>query len=147
MRQLIEQIVNNVLSNKGVELVDIDLLPSGKHPVVRIYLDKPGGITVGECAVINRELSVHFLVEASIPDNMVIEVSSPGLDRPLKTQRDFERNMGRDLEVFYRSGERQLDKTGKLTAVASGAITLLTIQGELALNLSDIVKAKQHINF
>jgi ribosome maturation factor RimP len=147
MRELIEQIVNNVLSGKGIELVGIDLNPHGKRPVARIFLDRAGGITVNECAAVNRELSTNFLVEEGIPDNLVIEVSSPGLDRLLKTNRDFERNMNRDLEVFYHEGNQQVQKAGKLVEVTEEAIRLLVPEGEIIVKRPDIIRAKQQIKF
>ncbi len=147
MKELISKIVETVTSGKGVEVVDIELVNHAKHPAVRIFIDRPGGITVKECALINRELSTNFLVEDSIPDNMVIEVSSPGLDRILKKERDFTRNMGRDLEVFYRAEGRQFDRVGKLIEVSPVGIKLISDKGELTVSYQDIVKAKVHIKF
>lgn len=147
MKDVIEKVVNQVLSGKGVELVDIELNAHAKNPVARIFLDKPGGITVGECAAINRELSVHFLVEEAIPDNMIIEVSSPGLERPLKTRRDFERNLGKQIQVFYRALDRQLDGIGTIEKVSDTGIVVKTAKGELNIALGDITKARPYIDF
>jgi ribosome maturation factor RimP len=147
MRELIEQIVNNVLSGKGIELVEMDLRPHGKKPVVRIFVDRPGGITVNECAEVSRELSVNFFVEESIPDNLVIEVSSPGLDRPLKTRRDFERAVEKELDAAWRCGDGIVEKTVKLLGVTEAAARFLTPEGEKEVQLADIIRAKQHIRF
>ncbi|MFH0920353.1 MAG: ribosome maturation factor RimP [Fibrobacterota bacterium] len=148
MKETVEKIVNNVLSDKGIELVDINYHTGGKRTVIRVFIDKPsGGITVEECAVVNRALNVNFLVEDSIPDNTIIEVSSPGMDRPLRMPRDFERNLHRVVDVYYTEvGGRSFSATGTLTAVHPDGITLKTAKGDKSIPHASIVNAKRHID-
>jgi len=147
MREIIERILKEVLVGKEVELVEVVLNTSYKRPLIRVFLDKQGGISVKECSEVARDLSVHFQVEDDIPEDIQIEVSSPGVDRPIKTVREFERNVGRNLDVRYLSHDRELAVTGKLSMVEGDRISLSLKKGELWIALSDIVLAKQHLKF
>jgi len=86
----------------GVDLVERDLFGAGKRKILRIFIDKDGGVDVEDCARVSRCLSEELDKEENsgiIEGAYTIEVSSPGLDRPLKTKRDFERNLGKKLRV------------------------------------------------
>jgi len=86
----------------GVDLIEKDLFGIGKRKVLRVFIDKDGGVSVENCASVSHYLSEELDKEENlnlIDSSYTIEVSSPGLDRPLKTKRDFERNLGRLLRV------------------------------------------------
>ena len=147
MEELITEITELVLKGRNTELVDMAFHLSGKDPMVRIFADKPGGITVGDCADITRELSANFMVEDAIPDGILIEVSSPGLDRPLKTRRDFERNLDRALDVQVLRDGGTVEAAGRLAEVRAESIVLEDKQGRTEIRLDAIGTAKQHIPF
>lgn len=147
VRPLIESILQSILAGRNIELVEFQYNTGGKRSQVRVFLDKPGGITISECSQVARELSVRFQVEETLPSDIQIEVSSPGIDRPLKTVRDFERNLGRELNVRYQGPDRELETTGKLVAAGPDAITLLGKNGETVIPQPVIRLAKQHIHF
>lgn len=86
------------LRDHGIELIDIVFRREGSGLVLRIVADTADGITVSECADLNNFLSEVLDREDVIQDHYTLEVSSPGLDRPIKTDRDFERSMGKTLE-------------------------------------------------
>jgi ribosome maturation factor RimP len=126
----------------GFELVDMDV-SGGKHSRhLRFFADKPGGITADDC----RRLSQILLrwIEEKHPDfsEYGIEVSSPGLDRPLKTERDFERQLGRTVTVAVRDGEAVAEWSGTVEAVGAGIVTLSVAGESRPIPLDALVRAK-----
>ena len=83
----------------GFELVDVEYARAGGQNVLRVYIDHPQGITVDHCATVSRQVSALLDVEDPIPEAYVLEVSSPGLDRPLVRREDFERFAGETIKV------------------------------------------------
>ena len=83
----------------GFELVDVEYARAGGQNVLRVYIDHPQGITVDHCATVSRQVSALLDVEDPIPEAYVLEVSSPGLDRPLVRREDFERFTGETIKV------------------------------------------------
>lgn len=98
LRDLLEPAVSAL----GYELVGIEYHPSGKHSLLRVYIDKPDGITVDDCSAVSYQVSGLLDVEDPIPGQYTLEVSSPGLDRPLFLARDFERFAGQQVKVRMR---------------------------------------------
>jgi ribosome maturation factor RimP len=95
LRQLIEPGVRAL----GFDLVDVELAGSGHRSTLRVYIDSPRGVTVDDCAAVSRQLSAVLDVEDPIRDSYVLEVSSPGLDRPLVTPAHFRRFAGEVVKV------------------------------------------------
>lgn len=86
----------------GCELVGIEYHPSGRHSLLRVYIDKPEGVTVDDCSAVSYQVSGLLDVEDPIPGQYTLEVSSPGLDRPLFQARDYERFAGQQVKVRMR---------------------------------------------
>ena len=95
----VKDIVKDYIMQHNIEIVDITFRREGQGLVLRILADKPQGIRVSECEEFNKFLSEALDKEDVIQDRHILEISSPGLDRPIKTDRDFERAMGRNLEI------------------------------------------------
>ena len=95
----IEQILAPILSDDSIELVDLEFMPEGKRWMLRIYIDKEGGITLADCEKVNRELGRALDVEDLIDHPYTLEVSSPGLTRPLKKIKDFARYKGKPCRI------------------------------------------------
>ena len=114
----IREIAERVAQSSGLELVDLELHGGGKSRMLRIYIDKPGGVTHEDCANFSREAGTIFDVEDAVPGgSYMLEVSSPGLDRKLSTPDDFERFVGSLVKVMTRepvNGNRHFD--GRLRA-------------------------------
>ena len=92
---------------------------------LRSYIDKPGGITVDDCEAVSRQFSDRLDQEDFIEDSYIMEVSSPGLDRPLKKEKDFERNLGREVEIrTYRPIEKEKEFYGILCAYDDNSVTI-----------------------
>jgi len=89
-----------ILADEGIELVDIEFRPSGKRWILRIYIDKQGGVTIADCEKINRELGRVLDVEDFFDHPYTLEVSSPGLTRELKTPEAFHKNRGKLCRII-----------------------------------------------
>ena len=93
--QKTEEILNPIMEELEFELVDVEYVKEGSMWYLRAYIDKPGGITVNDCEAVSRRLSDILDEKDFIEDSYVLEVSSPGLGRPLKKEKDYKRNLGR----------------------------------------------------
>ena len=136
----LEGIVESTLGGMGFELVDTQVSGGGRF--LRIFIDRPDGITVENCAEVSRHLSRVLAVEGIDYDRL--EVSSPGLDRPLRKAADFARFAGSKVDVRMRtpdaSGRRRF--TGLLRG-AEGALVTVQVEGrDVALNVDDIDRAR-----
>ena len=127
--------------------MDIVASRRGRRLNICLILDrKTGGITLNECADINREISAILDKENFIQESYILEVSSPGVDRPLVTEDDFRRNISRNLRLTLRQEEGgDLQVEGELLKVGSGGIVVKTKEGEVDIPLTKIKKAKQII--
>lgn len=107
------------------ELVDVEYIKEGSSWYLRAYIDKEGGIAIGDCEMISRILSDWLDKEDFISDSYILEVSSPGLGRPLKKEKDFVRSIGKEVEVkLYRAKDKQKDFTGILTEYDKDTVTI-----------------------
>lgn len=122
----VTEIAGRVGQSEGVEIVEAKLLGGGKRRVLRIVIDKPGGVSHADCENVSQQVGTILDVEDVIPGGgYTLEVSSPGLDRPLTTARDFERNLGKKIRVTLREpleGQRQWE--GSVTEVSGDTVTL-----------------------
>lgn len=107
------------------DLVDVEYVKEAGNWYLRAYIDKEGGITVDDCELVSRRLG-DWLDEADfIEDSYILEVSSPGLGRPLKKDKDFERSIGKDVEIkLYKPMNKQKDYTGTLVAYDKETVTI-----------------------
>jgi ribosome maturation factor RimP len=115
-------LIGKVVAEQGAELVDVESAGSGRRPVLRVYVDVPGGTTADACARLSREIEARLEASGLVGARYVLEVSSPGLDRPLRTRRDFARLLGREVEVRTRaSSEGRRALVGILVEVGDEA--------------------------
>lgn len=130
LEQKLEDLVLGSIEALGFELVGIECQRAGRFLTVRLYIDKEGGVTIDDCSDVSRQVSAIFDVEDPITDKYNLEVSSPGLDRPLFTVAHYERFIGRDVVIYLRIP--MLDRRkwqGKINAVEGDFISL-TIDNE-----------------
>ena len=139
MRADVEGLIEQVVTGLGYDLVDIEFSPKGR--LLRIFLDIERGITVDDCATVSNQLQRVFEVENVDYDRL--EVSSPGLDRPLKKLADFERFAGEQAQVRLSLPiGNQRNFVGVIERVQDGAVALRTEKGEVLLPFEDIEKAR-----
>lgn len=122
----VRQIAERVAASQGLELVELEFLGGGKARMLRLYIDKPGGVTHEDCAVVSRELGTILDVEDAVPGGAyTLEVSSPGLDRKLLKPTDYERFAGSLVKLQTRQpveGNRHIQ--GRLQGLQDGRISL-----------------------
>lgn len=122
----VKAIAGRVAASSGLELVDVEMRGGGKARVLRIVIDKPGGVTHEDCAHLSREVGTIIDVEDAVPGgSYTLEVSSPGLERALKGQADFERFSGSRVKLMTRepvNNNRHFE--GRLEGIAGGRLVL-----------------------
>ncbi len=128
----------------GYELVGVEYHPNSVNALLRVYIDKADGITLDDCMAVNEQVSGVLDVEDPIPGKYTLEISSPGLDRPLFNLRDFERFIGSQAKIrLSRPIEGQRNFKGEITAVNGDLISLVDKHGQSAeLNFQHIEVAK-----
>ena len=110
-----EKLITPIIEENQFELVDMEYVKEGSNWYLRAYIDKPGGITIEDCEQVSRAFSEVLDKEDYIENSYILEVSSPGLSRPLKKVRDFERSIGKKVEVrTYQLIDRQKEFVGIL---------------------------------
>ncbi len=144
-----ESLIMPILDRMNFELVDVEYVKEGGTWYLRAYIDKEGGITVNDCEDVAREMNVLLDEEDFIPDAYVFEVSSPGLGRPLKKEKDYIRNMGKEIEIrTYKAINRCKEFYGLLKAYDKDTVTIETEDGEtIIFNKSEIALIRQAIDF
>lgn len=123
--QKTEEILIPIVEEYGFELVDVEYVKEGGTWYLRAYIDKPGGISIDDCEVVSRRLSDILDEKDYIDDSYIMEVSSPGLGRPLKKEKDFKRSLGKEVEIrTYRMIDKQKEFTGVLKDYDNDTVTI-----------------------
>ena len=143
----IKEVAQPYILSRGFELADMNYYYMGNRLVLRIFIDRPcGGITIDECALVNEELGGILDVSGILEQNYVLEVSSPGLDRALKTRDDFKRVINRRLTLFLNESIKgKSEIRGVLNKADEGFVYIESETEEFRIPYSKIVKAKQII--
>ena len=123
--QQTEELLLPIIEQHGFELVDVEYVKEAGTWYLRAYIDKPGGITVDDCEVVSRAFSDILDEKDYIEDTYIFEVSSPGLGRPLKKEKDFARSIGEEVEIrTYRAIDRQKEFIGILVEYDKDTVTI-----------------------
>ncbi|MDO7259853.1 ribosome maturation factor RimP [Haemophilus influenzae] len=142
LEQNLQEMLQDAVKDLGCELWGIECQRVGRFMTVRLFIDKEGGVTVDDCADVSRQVSAILDVEDPIVDKYNLEVSSPGLDRPLFTLPQFERYIGQDIAVHLRIPVMERRKwQGKLERIEKDMITLIVDDQEQILVFGNIQKA------
>jgi len=145
--ETISHLATKVAESNGLELVDVEIFRAGKRRVLRVYVGKREGVNVADCAKVSRDLGTLLDADNVMQDeNYILEVSSPGLDRPFKNLKDYRRNLGRFVRVSTREAIEGLGGkklvVGKLADVQEASITVDTDGASRSIPLDLIVQAK-----
>ena len=123
--QKAEALAEPIVSSFGFELVDVEYVKEAGTWYLRLYIDKEGGITIDDCETVSCLFSDKLDEEDFIDDAYIMEVSSPGLGRPLKKEKDFKRSIGKEVEIrTYRPIDKQKEFFGVLTAYDESHVTI-----------------------
>ena len=144
-----EELVMPLIRQNQFELVDVEYVKEGSNWYLRVYIDKPGGINVDDCELISRKVSDWLDKEDFIQDSYILEVSSPGLGRPLKKDKDFARSIGKDVEIrLYKALNKSKEYTGILKAYDKESVLLQMEDGsDLSLLRADIALIRLALDF
>ena len=143
-----ESLILPILERMQFELVDVEYVKEGGIYYLRAYIDKEGGITVNDCEAVAREMNVLLDEKDFIPESYTFEVSSPGLGRPLKKEKDYVRNMGKEIEIrTYRAINRNKEFYGILVAYDNDSVTIDADGEEMCFDKKDIALIRQAVHF
>ena len=157
LKQAIEDLVAPIVEDFSLELVDLEFKPEGHGWAVRIFIDKPGGVTLDDCVAVSREVEAVLEVEDPIKSAYRLEVSSPGLDRPLKKAADFERFAGQKVKLKTitmmdpdERGHARKTFTGTLLGIKNGLVQIEQTDkkgGLVEIALDEVARANLEIEF
>ncbi|MEH2948148.1 ribosome maturation factor RimP [Sporofaciens sp. JLR.KK001] len=144
-----EEILLPMMEELGFELVDVEYVKEGSTWYLRAYIDKPGGINIDDCETVSRRLSDILDEKDYIDEAYILEVSSPGLGRPLKKEKDYKRSLGEEVEIrTYRMIDRQKEFTGILKEYDEKTVTIEPDGGTLlTFDKSDIALIRLAFDF
>ena len=135
-----EELLMSIMQEHNYELVDVEYVKEAGTFYLRIYIDKEGGISIDDCEIVSRALGDILDKEDFIEDSYILEVSSPGLGRPLKKEKDFKRSLGSEVEIrLFKPLNKTKEYVGILTSFDQDTVTI-----ELEDN-SEITINRQHI--
>ena len=144
-----EELLAPILQEQDFELVDVEYVKEAGTWYLRAYIDKNGGITVDDCELVSRALEKHLDEEDFIPEAYILEVSSPGLGRPLKKEKDYIRSIGRRLEIrTFRPVEHEKEFYGILQSYDDETVTILSDEGrEMTFGKKDLALIRLAFDF
>ena len=144
----VERFLIPIMEEHQFELVDVEWVKEAGTWYLRAYVDKEGGISVDDCEIVSRRLSDWLDKEDFITESYILEVSSPGLGRPLKKEKDFARSLGKDVEVkLYRARDKRKDFTGVLKAYDEQTVTIEEEGEELVFERGEIALIRLAFDF
>jgi len=148
LKEKIDALAREVASGMGAELVEVELLGSGRRTLLRITIDREGGVTVADCERFSRDMSSILDVEDHISGAYTLEVSSPGLDRPLKDARDFRRHPGKPVKISLREKvEGRGEWSGTIGEVLDDRVKISADGADIEIRYDNILKARLEIVF
>ncbi len=144
----VSDLIGPVLEQEQIELVDVVYRSESGRWVLRILIDKPEGVNLEDCVHVSRKIGDLIEVEETVPHRFSLEVSSPGLDRPIKTEADFERFVGRQLRLRARTAQAgRRNFRGKIVRCVDGEVVVSDSQGnEFCFPLDEIQQARLEID-
>ena len=145
----VQEIAGRVTASEGLELVEVELRGAGNNQVLRLFIDKPGGVTLADCENVSHQVGTILDVEDVIAAHYTLEVSSPGLDRKLLKPADYERFRGRKARVKLRHPkEGRSNFVGRLAELEQGEVSLEVEGGaKVRFPLEEVVTARLVVEF
>ena len=145
---MVADIIRPAVDGEGLDLVDVEYKKEGKNWYLKVYIDKPHGVTLEDCQSISHQIGDLIEIENIVSRQYILEVSSPGLDRPLKTARDFLRNKDRRVQVTtFSPVQGRKNFRGAIQSIRDNTLVLDEGGNEWAIPLGKIAKAKLVIEF
>ena len=143
-----ETLLTPIVERFGVSIYDVEYVKEGSDWYLRAYIDKPEGVNIQDCENVSRALSDALDAEDFIADAYILEVSSPGLGRPLKKDKHLEKSIGEEVELkLYKAVDKQKEFSGILIGFDADVITLEIEEQERTFNRSDIGMIRLALDF
>lgn len=143
-----EELLQPIVAANGCEIYDVEYVKEGSDWYLRAYIDKPEGVNINDCENVSRAFSEKLDEVDFIPDAYILEVSSPGLGRPLKKDRHLEKSIGEEVEVrTYKPIDRQKEFSGILKGFDKDTITIETEEKEIVFAKSDVAIIRLALDF
>ena len=143
-----EALLLPIVENLGFELVDVEYVKEGGTWYLRAYVDKEGGITINDCETVSRAFSEKLDEKDLIDEAYIMEVSSPGLGRPLKKEKDFARSLGKEVEIrTFRPIRHEKEFYGVLSAYDADSVTIAAEDGSQTFERKDIALIRLAFDF
>jgi ribosome maturation factor RimP len=152
-RERLTALIEPVVEREGAELVDLEVAGSLGRPIVRAYVDTEAGVTLDECARLSRRLEQMLESTGAVPERYVLEVSSPGIERPLTKRAHFEHYLGREIAVrLHRKHDGRKRFVGTLEEVEGGAagsyaIKIAGSEGRWTFDAAEIARARLQVQW
>ncbi len=142
----VEKVIREVIDNANThDLVELKIMHHGKSMRLQVFVDSDNGVTLGECVKFSRSIDREIEEQEIIEGPYTIEVSSPGIDRPIRTEKEFQRKLGRTIAVDFIDTKRKRLR-GVLKSIADGEIVVQTKKkGEQSATLEEILEAREYI--
>lgn len=142
------EIGDKIAEDMGFTVVDVQSVKEGKERYLRIFIDKDGGIGIDDCEKFSRGFETEFDAHDPIEGGYILEVSSPGLDRKLKTEREFLHYIGREVDVkLFKQSEHGKEFTGILTAYENSAVTIDCGGEKITVSPKEAAYIRLHFDF
>ncbi|MEF9987500.1 MAG: ribosome maturation factor RimP [Christensenella sp.] len=146
-RAIAEEIAMPIIESMGLMYVDTEYAKQGKDWLLTVYIDKDGGVLIDDCEAVSRALDAVLDDKDPIEESYILSVSSPGLDRPLKNERDFKRCVGQTIDVkLYQLFEGTKEYTGTFISYTPASITIETDENEITFDLKETAKISLHLD-
>lgn len=137
----VSKMVETVIKDTEIELIDIEFVKEGPFKYLKVYLDKPGGITVDDTADVSRVLNKKLDEADLIKEQYFLEVSSPGIERPFKKEVDYQKNIGEKVEArFFKPIDGKKTVSGILAEKNEDSVVIRSNEGSMTIELKDISK-------
>lgn len=145
---IVEEMVTPIAQELALELVEVEFVKEGPHWYLRVFLDKEGGLDIEDCSIISNRLSELLDEQDPISQAYMLEVSSPGLDRPLKTTGDFVKNAGKTVRVkTFAPYEGSKELVGRLHGLENGEVVVETAKNVHRIPQDKIASTRLEIEF
>lgn len=148
IEQIAETLLQPIIEKFNVELVDVEYVKEMGHFYLRVYIDKEGGVTINDCEDVSRAFDVVMDEQDPIQDAYILEVSSPGLDRPLKKDKDYQRSIGKEVEFkLYKALDGKKEFMGVLKSYTKDNVVIEIDGSETTFERSAIAHIRLYISF
>lgn len=146
-KKILQEKISETVKKYGCLLVEVVFRGSQNSPVVEVYIDNEQGVTIELCSDISREINDIIESEELLAANFRLDVSSPGVDRPLKFLQQFKKHLNRNFEIAYLTGEEKKNMKGKLISINGEKLIFESGKSEIEIDFNSIKTAKVLISF